>query len=434
MEEEWKQFTFVDQMTQFHQLSTDAPSNFCEVLAIQMLGHAVGYEPANCLQPKEVKHNCYTLFIGESTITRKSTTQDFGDDIYPPSRCAPNETSPEQFIVDLSEKSELFQFLGEFSGILKGIEGKGYMARFAEVYNDMHGCKARYVRKLRERKGVKNEFVIENGYVSVNSTVTPSVLRQHLTEEIMVGGLLPRWLLVKGEPNVRPRDRLYPDALKIKEVLRQNLEQLIAMEKTGVKFFLSDEALDRYRAIEKYSYKIYNKVLPFVGRYMNYVVSFADILLVSDAIGISIAHGKGLHQYKQLIELIKLKSLIQLDNNNIVVEKYSGDTIADKVFINQYIRKNGINSSNYLIVSSGYIERAWNVIHPCLDYASILVDYVELDTPVAKLMDFLKKEGKASHSKAMQYTHLNSTEMKVAVETLRQRDEIEILLRQVERK
>ena len=433
MTEEWKQFSFVDQMTQFHRLSTDAPSNFCEVLGIQLLGHAMGYEPVNLIQPDAVRHNSYSLFVGESTITRKSTTQSFGQKIYPSSRCAPQESSPEQFIVELSEKSELFQFMPEFSGLLKGIAGKGYMARFAEVYNDMHSCPSLCVRKLRERKGKDSEFKIEKGYLSANSTVTPSVLKVYLKEEIMIGGLMARWLLVKGEPNPRPRSRLYPDALRIKEVLRSNLEQIIGMEKTGTKFVLSDKALARYREIEKEAYKKYDKVLPFVGRYMNYVVSFADILLVSDAIGISIAQGKGLHQYKQLIELIKLKSLIQLDNNNIVVEKYSGDTIADKVFINQYIRKNGINSSNYLIVSKEYIDRAWSIIEPCLEYASQLVDYVELDKPVAKLMDFMREKKYASHSKAMQYTHLNSIQMKVAVETLHQREQIEIEEKEVQR-
>ena len=122
--ENWEYFSFVNQMTEFQRLSTDAPTIFGKVLAIQMLGHAMGHQSSNLLQPREVKHNCYTLFIGKSTITRKSTTQDFGQEIYPSSRCAPNETSPEQFIVELSERPELFQFLGEFSGLLKGLSYK----------------------------------------------------------------------------------------------------------------------------------------------------------------------------------------------------------------------------------------------------------------------------------------------------------------------
>lgn len=429
MTELWKDLTFVEQMKRYHKLSTDAPVEYSEVLAIQLLGHAMGPKPINLIQPKAVHHNVYTLFDGKSTISRKDTSQELGMDIYPYERALPRETSPEHFVVKMSKKSERFQWLGEFTGLLKGISGSGYMARFVEVYNDLHGCPKKFLRELRKKKGQENVFLIEDAYLSINSTVTPEMLRQYLTEEMIEGGFLARWLIVHGKPNPLPRGRLHPDVLKLNETLRFILEAVINMEKEGVNFIFSDEALEQYQAIEAHCYRKYDRILPFVGRYLNYLVSFPDILLVSDAIGVAMEKWHSLYEIKQLKRLINLKSLIQLDNiNKRVWEKYSKETVPYL-----YITIKDIKPSNYLIVSKEHVERAWKIIEPCLDYALTLIDYVELDKPVAKLMEYMKRVKKSSHSKAMQYTHLSSDKMKLAVETLVQRGDIKPERRVVER-
>jgi predicted transcriptional regulator len=61
-----------------------------------------------------------------------------------------------------------------------------------------------------------------------------------------------------------------------------------------------------------------------------------------------------------------------------------------------------------------------------LDYVETLVDYVELDKPIARVMDYLRKEKTASRSKVLQYTHINAKQMELAEETLRQRGDIKI--------
>jgi len=362
-------------------------------------------------------------------VTRKDTSQQLGKNIYPYERCLPRETSPEQFVVDMSEQSERFQWLGEFTGLLKGITGTGYMARFVELYNDLHGCPKKFLRRLRKKKTDQSEFLIENAYLSINSTVTPEMLKQFLTEEMIEGGFLARWLLIYGEPHPRPRGRLHADAVRINENLRHILTAILGMEKDETYFVFGDEALGRYQAIEEEAYKKYEKVLPFVGRYLNYLVSFADILLVSDAIGVSNEKGTSPYSYKQLKQLIQLKSFIQLDNiNKTVKEEYSGESC-----LNLYSIIKSSKRSNYLIVSREYVDRAWDIIERCLEFALSIVDYVELDKPVAKLMDYLRKVKKSSHSRAMQYTHLNAKQMELAVQTLVQMDRIKIESEQIKR-
>jgi len=157
-------------------------------------------------------------------------------------------------------------------------------------------------------------------------------------------------------------------------------------------------------------------------------VAFADILLVSDAIGVSISKGASPHSYRQLKELIQLKSLIQLDKiNKRILERNSGEFIC----ING---GNRINCSNCLIVSREYVDRAWDIIKPCLDYALTLVNYIELDKPIARLMDYLRRVKRAQHSTCMQYARLNANQMKLAIETLKQRGDIKVERKEIDRK
>jgi len=410
-------FTFIKRCKDYYRISTDAPQQYAEIMAIQLLGHALGYKPVNLIQPRAIHHNLYSVFVGKSTLTRKSTSQDLGRDIYPYDRCLPTETSPEEMIVELSEYSERIQFLGEFTALLKGITGSGYMTRFVELYNDLHRCPEIYQRTLRKKVGEKSNFLIKNAYLSVNSTVTPEMLQQYLTEELVEGGFLSRWLLVYGEPNPRPRGRLKKDVLDLKETLIQDLDAIIKMQDKNVYFILDDEALDYYNKIADEAYKKYDSILPFVERYMNYVISFADILMVDDAIGTALEKGESIYTFNQLIQLIQLKQLEQLDISS-----------------NEYKDINGSKYSNCLNVCKDYVDRAWKIIKPSLDYASTLVEYVELDKPTAKLMEYLRQVGEATHSKAMQYTHLNADQIASAVRTLRQMGYIEIINEEIERK
>lgn len=426
-EELWANMTFSAIMKHYYRLSTDAPKIYCDVLSNQLLGHALGYNPVNLIQPSAVRHNCYVGLEGKSTLTRKTTSQTFASDIYPLERRASEETSPESFVEELSNGAERIHFMPELSAMLKGITGKGYMARFAEVYNDLHGCPELYVRKLRPRKGKKQIFRIDDCYLSVCTTITPEVLKQNLTEELMYGGFIVRFLIVHGEPKIRPRDRLNPEVFDHKARVTDYLNAVIQMEKKGVYFVLSDQALERYREIERSAYSAYERVSVFAGRYLNYVIAFADTELVSDAIGVSAAKNINPYSHRRLVELVRLKSLVELDKvNRRVWEKFSKETVTPEWLVNLFITSNDTNHTNYLIVPREYIDRAWKIIQPCLDYVLDLANYVEMDKPTAKLREYMQRVKKAPHSEAMRNTNLNAKQMEIARETLVERKEIEI--------
>ena len=407
------EFGFIELCKQYYGYSTDAPSNFGELIGIQLLGHAMGYDAVHLIIPKAVHHNMYALLTGDSTLTRKSTTQGLGMDIYPYERCLPQETSPEQFVVELSEKNEAMQFLPEFTALIKGATRRGsYMARFVELYNDLHGCPKRYHRKLRAKKGEENEFLIEKAYLSVNSTVTPEMLMEKLTFELAVGGFLARWLLVYGEPKTKPRRRLHESALKLNESLKYQIEAIVRMNRK-VEFEFTDEALKRFNEIEAEALKV-EHAKPFAGRYLNYVVAIADILLVSDAIGYATEQGKSLRVWTQLVELVQYYTI----NTINTISREPRTQLIEEIAINP------TNSTNCIMVPIEYVDRAWEIVKPCLEYANEIVKYVGLDKDVAKLRKQIKKAGKIGHSKAMVNANLNADQMKNAVKTLLQRGEI----------
>jgi hypothetical protein len=155
------EISYIDLAKTYFHLSSDAPPRYGEATALSILGHGIGRETIHMIQPKAVYHNSNVLLDGESTISRKTTTQELGQTFYDRDRWLPNETSPEKLIVNLSSKPEGYVWLGEFSKLLKGIKGNGYMATMAETYNDLFNCPARIERDL-----MKGKAVAENVYQS----------------------------------------------------------------------------------------------------------------------------------------------------------------------------------------------------------------------------------------------------------------------------
>ena len=402
----------------YYKLHTDAPQNYVEIVAIQLLGHAMGYDSIHLIQPEGVRHNIYISLIGQSTLPRKSTVQQMAKGLYPHEKLLPQEFSPEKFIEELSEDGWRILFSSEFTYFLKHIGKGSYLSPIVEILNELHGCPPVYIRKIRGKKGGKSEFIVRKPYLSILSTVTPEMLKQYLNAELMLGGFLARWLLVEGKPSPKPRKRLHPDAIRLHENIRYALEQIIRMAKNSPTYFeFDDEALERYNEIERRVYEEYPKeIYPFVGRYLNYVVAIADILLVSDAIGKITGMGVNLAELTSLTQLIKSSDL-----TNIIEKEV------------KYIK--GVNhakSVNPVVqVPKEYVDRAWKIIKPCLDYVKELVDYVELDKPIAKLKLFLEENAPVTHSRAMQYTHLNAHNMAKAVATLEERGEIFTIYKRV---
>jgi len=395
----------------YHSIRTDADPNFAKIEGCQLLGHMLGRKSVNLIEPDAVYHNSYVGLVGESTITRKSTSQRIGKEVFPNTFCHPDESSPEQFLVELSQHPNFFNWYGEFTYLLKGINSNNWMGRMAEIMNHIFDCPNSYTKTLRDNKGVPVRFNVNQPYLSFNTTCTPDMMEKYLDKELLVGGFLARFLLVEGKSNTRPRGRLDPKFKLYKERLNTMLMQLHRLSSGGVTFELDDDALKRYNEIEKFLLKK-EKILPFVGRYLNYIISFADILLVSDALGEYMQEPYD-ENVKEIVKLDKLEKLgyIYLKYKPNIVSKNNISNSAHPGNIN--IKK--LSKFSTVQVTRDYVDRAYEIIKPCFEYVAKLVNYVDTWQPYAKVKKEIDKHPIIDHSSLQRLVHLKPIDIQNAI-------------------
>jgi hypothetical protein len=400
--------------------STDAPIEFGEVMAIQTLGFALGPDVVNRIQPKALYHNSYSVFVGQSTFARKDTVQELlGETIVPIECHLPKSGSPEAFLEEMCEHNSGFQFAGEWSRELKGIKTGSYLATFAELKNDLVKPR-RYRKRLVSKGGNKREFIVDKPYLCINTTITPEVLKECVTTEMMDGGYFARHIVVSGEIKPRKRERLQQEAIDIKKRLCEEWLFVDGLDKSNCVFELSDEALKYYNDVveEEIKSEEFSKIRSSAGRYLDYIITFADILLVSEALGELIEHDR-----THISMLVELVTLVKLVNNNIV--KYSNPT-------------NGINPTNptnlltdengvqVMVAQKRHVEEAWRILKKCLYNALEIANYVDMEKPLARIRNYLMKHQgkKVAHSVALRNTNVTAKQFEEAIKTLKQRDEV----------
>lgn len=399
---------------------TDAPANYGVGMAYFAIGHLLGHGVVNLIQPKAVYHRMYMVHIGQSTTTRKSTSQDMGLELIPHDRLTDNDVASQERLVEImSKKNAVIQPMGEFSKLLKGIKTGNYQATLAEVLNEIFGCK-KYSRSKKSLNGVETQFTIEEPYLSIVSTCTPEVLKENVTREMACGGLLPRWILNPGEAKRRPRGRLRVEVFELQTRLANNLILLDQLDKKGTYFEFSDEALKFYNEVvekEVFDSLEFANVDAFGGRYLDYVIAFADINLVSEALGeYSKLTKREQTSIRKLVELLELVELVEdiKDTNTPNTTKPTNSTI---------------QLTDRIIVQKRHVQRAWAFLKPCLIAASELVTYVDMGKPLARVREYLKIHGqngqKVYHSDMMRRANVDAREAELAIRSLREREEIE---------
>lgn len=425
--------TFVDRAKLYIDYSSDACQNFAEVTAIQVLGHTFGHDLVNLIQPGEVYHNMYVLLMGQSSKTRKTTTQSKFKKIFPQERELPMEGSYEALAEVMSEQNEGFDWMGELSAFLKGAKRGDYRAGFVEFFNGIVDCQ-KWMRKIRGNKEADGWTIIEKPYLSINSTCTDEVLMENLTYEMAFGGLLARYLIVKGIPHTRPRGRLMEDYFRMHEILKGEVEFMLQLDKTGCAFELSDEALKYYNDVveKECDEKELEIASIYATRYQNYVVAFADILLVSEALGVVFDSDIDLHSISKLVELIKLVKLVD-------IESLDGEKLESFVVSKS---SKGSNSTNLtyptrLVVPKRFVEEAWRIIKPCLYSARDLLQYIDMGKNLARVREYIRKNNgnEVSHSDALRRTNVETAKkFEDIIEVLKDRGEITVRLERFTKK
>jgi len=206
----------IEAYMRYQDLRTSSPKKYGAHLMIQLLGHSLGRESVCRIQPKAVHHNIYLALMGKSGLTRKTTAQDtILSPLIPIENLGTKHFSPEGLLKDLEKQPQLLCPLGEFSTLLRGIKAGGYVSNFKEIANDLFNCPNTYTKKLKRKS---DSYFLEKPYLSMSTTCTEEEFFPNLTPDMLHGGFLPRWIVVKGETKNRDRGDLDPivDELEIK--------------------------------------------------------------------------------------------------------------------------------------------------------------------------------------------------------------------------
>ena len=279
----------------------------------------------------------------------------------------------------------------------------GHLSNFKEISNELFTCPMNYSKKLTDKS--KSYFIAEP-YLSLNSTCTEEEFFDNVTPDMVHGGFLPRWIFVYSDRQpYRKRENLPEDINDRKQVFKEAISSFYDFFSTHeVVFKLTPDALESYDKICKdlYENSAWNDVQPFVKRYENYIISYADILCFNDL-------------YTKYTQYTHYTTY----TNNTINTTNTSDI--SQMFVGLVV--NSVYSVN---VVNDYIQKAWNLLRPCLEYSRKIVKYVDEDVVIRKLASVLEKHAPIKRSDAMHRSHLDRCKFGLALTTLTEREEYSI--------
>jgi len=382
---------FLDKIVRWYQLRSDGDVLFAKFMALQLFGNLLGKGSFVNIMPKPKKFNLYTALVGDSYFGRKNVTQDMFKSLYPAKRILPNESSAEKFLVNLSRMPNGVWMYGEISKILKHINKGGYLSTIVETLNDLHNYEHfEFVRDI-----MRETIIIKQPYPCFNTTITPTVLKEQVTTEMLEGGFFSKVILIPGKPGKPGNRKEIPEEAfrlerEIKELLKPLFEQTIA-----IKFKLTAEAYDRFSEIEKEAIKDSN-VKSVAGRYAEDVVIIAAL----------IAFGEGLEAYS----LNSKKSINNKNNLNSNINNIKTNNDDFMVFYYKTI---------FTILTIKHLDEAYEMIKPCIKLVEELYEHASMHKKyIIKLKKYIENNHPVKRSEAMRMCNLDQDEATKAEQTL----------------
>jgi hypothetical protein len=211
--------SLVTEFVEYAAERTDASITFLEATGYAILTGVVGRKAMLNLTTGKVVPSLWFQLIGESGISRKTTTIRFGQDILEavdPSVIAPTDFSPEAFIDVMAArdgKPTIF-IRDEFAEFYDALNNRQYQAGGKENLIRMYDGRS-VRRKLRN-----DEFIIREPFLSILSATTESRFLATGKKDDVLSGFLARFaLVVPGERRTRKPVELADESIIEKSVV-----------------------------------------------------------------------------------------------------------------------------------------------------------------------------------------------------------------------
>jgi len=218
--------TFIDTYRAWAAAATDAVPEFHDLCCFILLSSLTSGSVRLATSFGTIVPNLWGLILGDSTLTRKTTAMRLVIDFLvsmDKDMIVATDGSVEGLLAALGDrpnKVSMF-YKDEISGFFSAINRRDYLSGMPETLTALYDVPAVYSRRLR-----KETIHIENpAFIMFGGGVKDRVY-DNITEEYVISGFLPRFLVVSGDT----------DTTKLRRMARPSQENLVERSKIYSKF------------------------------------------------------------------------------------------------------------------------------------------------------------------------------------------------------
>lgn len=209
--------------------ATDAVEEYHELCCFIMLSSVVCGGLYLNAKFGELPANLWGLILGDSTLTRKTTAMNMAKDMLleiDPEIIFASDGSAEGIITSLSARPNRVSmfFKDEVSGFFDAINRKDYLAGMPELFTQLYDVPKVLPRVLR-----KETITITKPYFVFFGGGIKEKVHSLLTDEYVLSGFLPRFLVISGDTDLKRIRRTGPatkDSINSREDIMDRVKAL----------------------------------------------------------------------------------------------------------------------------------------------------------------------------------------------------------------
>jgi len=339
---------FIDDYIKFASPLTEAPRRFHYYMAYLILSSVV---KRNCTYAGsgsfDLSPNLWFIFIGKSSITKKSTMLNIGiRHILESVVVNENERwvlqtdgSKEAFIESLSLNPSGIIVHSEFANFAGWME-RQYNLGIMSILMDLYDQPNAYVTKLK-----KGETTIRNPHLNIATCTTMEYLNENLKESQISGGFLPRFNIVIDNSSPTYIPVTPPPNQELKTKLVWYLEKIKSRVVGPMRY--DDKALGMYKEwyleISKMAEGLPSNVCSSISRRLTDCNKFAmlnSIMRTSDGIGESVMNVSDFDEASKTVEQI-IENVREVVSDKITTNDYQVQRNKILEIIGKYSNGNG---------------------------------------------------------------------------------------------
>jgi hypothetical protein len=220
--------TFVEKYISWARNVTDAPLQYHQSGAFIILSSLLAGRIRLPTSYGEIIPNLWFMILGGTTLTRKTTSMNMALSLLyevDEEALLATDGTVEGILVGLRDRPRQPSIFkrDEFTGLLEALAHKDYMAGFAEQLTQLYDGVS--IKRLLRRETIDIRDPVFIMYVGGIKDKTQDMV----TEELVMGGFIPRFIIISGELDVSRMQELGPPKplrLEEREVLKNELIDL----------------------------------------------------------------------------------------------------------------------------------------------------------------------------------------------------------------